>query len=45
MGELDEGGQKVHTSSYQIQSTGDVMYNVITTMSTALRCPRKLLSD
>ena len=45
MGELDEGGQKGHTSSYTIQSTGDVMCNAITTVSTALGCPGKLLSD
>ena len=35
-GELDEGGQKVQTSNYKINSTRDVVYHMIKIMNTAL---------
>lgn len=41
-GELEEGGQKVHTSSLRQISTGDVMYSRVTTANTAV-CYGKLL--
>ena len=35
-GELDGGGQKVQTSSYEIKGTGDVLYNTMTVVNTAI---------
>ena len=35
MGGLDEGSQKVQTSSYRV-STGEVMYSMMTIVNTAI---------
>ena len=35
-GKLDEGNQKAQTSSYKINSTRDVMYNMINIINTAI---------
>ena len=37
-GELEEGGQKVHTSSLRQISTGDVTYNRVAAANTAVWC-------
>ena len=36
MGELNEGGQKVETFSYKINTAGNVMYNMMTVVNTAV---------
>ena len=43
MGRLDEGGQKVQTSSYKMNKYRDAMYNMINIIKTAVCCIWKLL--
>ena len=33
VGEIGEGGQEVQTSSYKINNSWDVMYNMVTTVN------------
>ena len=44
MGEMDEGGQKVQTSTYTI-NTGDVMYHMVTTVNDTALHISKLLRE